>query len=182
MRQSNCSTPIPPAGSHGVRENIHVIKKGGALKKGWFWWLYRAGQVKIKVIRIPGQQQKSDVPGGARGGGGMGAEQFDRRKITFKVITSITKHFGHLWFWTTSVMMSEISNVRILSASWFLILRDCLCYLYWIYNISKYLVMKVYQTKLKVSLPCWFGARLLFWGLLPIMKEYIKNVAKSNAF
>ena len=29
MRRSNCSAPIPP----GVRENMRVIKKGGALEK-----------------------------------------------------------------------------------------------------------------------------------------------------
>ena len=35
------------------------------------------------MIRGPGQQKKSDVPGGA---GGIGAEQFDRR-ISFKKST-----------------------------------------------------------------------------------------------
>ena len=31
-RRSNCSAPIPPTGSFGVREKMCVIKKGGALK------------------------------------------------------------------------------------------------------------------------------------------------------
>ena len=33
MCRSNCSAPIPPPGSPGVRENMRVIKKGGALEK-----------------------------------------------------------------------------------------------------------------------------------------------------
>ena len=46
----------------------------------------------LKVIRTPGQQQKSDVPRGARGW--MGAEQFDRRisHICSKYIAQTNNH------------------------------------------------------------------------------------------
>ena len=33
IRRSNLSAPIPPHGSPRVRENMRVIKKGGALEK-----------------------------------------------------------------------------------------------------------------------------------------------------
>ena len=33
MRHSNCSAPILPPGSPGVRQDMRVIKKGGALEK-----------------------------------------------------------------------------------------------------------------------------------------------------
>ena len=58
----------PPWQPRGQRKYACDKKGRGTKKNGWFWWLYRAGKVKIKVIRTPGQQQKSDVPGGVRGG------------------------------------------------------------------------------------------------------------------
>jgi len=70
MGWSNCSAPIPPVGSPGVRGKMCVIKIGGALEKRLIS-LYRAGQCKNKVIRRPGQPPKKVVPGGARGGWGQ---------------------------------------------------------------------------------------------------------------
>ena len=52
------------------------------LRKEYDYWARvppgRGARVMAKVIsRGPGRPKKSDVPGGARGGGGMAAEQFD---------------------------------------------------------------------------------------------------------
>ena len=90
-----CPHSPPPPGSSGIKESMRVIKKGGALEKeGDFWWLYRAWQLKIKLIRTPGQQQKNDVPGGARGGE-MGAAQFDRR--IWHTLVQIWPFYGYFW-------------------------------------------------------------------------------------
>ena len=71
-----------PPGSPGVREKVCVIKKGGVLenevRKGspshWkvkgLKWLIRAGQDKKKCLEDRDNSPKSDVPEGARGGGG----------------------------------------------------------------------------------------------------------------
>ena len=58
----------PPMGSPGVRENMHVIKKGGALEGD-----KNPGATTKKVM-------SPWVPGGW--GVGMGAEQFDWRIIS----------------------------------------------------------------------------------------------------
>ena len=62
-----CPHPPTPRG----QKKYACDKKGrGTRKKDWFWWLYRAGQVKIKGIRTPGQQQQKVMSPGPPGGDG----------------------------------------------------------------------------------------------------------------
>ena len=85
MRRLNCSAP--PPGSPGVRWKMGVIKKGGALqnevKKGGA--LQNEGIIvinqggdrkKYNDKKIGTAPQKVMFPGGARGGGEMGQNNF----------------------------------------------------------------------------------------------------------
>ena len=47
MRRSNCSAPIPPSGSRGVRGKMSVIKKGEALENE----IKKGGALENEVIK-----------------------------------------------------------------------------------------------------------------------------------
>ena len=65
-------TPSPPPGSPGVRENMRVIKKGGALEKRVIIVFIEGGARQKCSDEDPGATKKKGMSPGVPGGGDGG--------------------------------------------------------------------------------------------------------------
>ena len=79
MRRSNCSVLIPPRQPWGQTKNVRYKKGRGTRKKVIFVIIWGGAKKKWRDKKTGATQKKVISPGVP--GGGIGAEQFDRRII-----------------------------------------------------------------------------------------------------